>query len=64
MFGFEFKIKTCCRFGGPGGTKGRVPPVWSQGSAGTAEEKIKRFCLEFYGFILMFKTKALGLMSL
>ena len=64
MFGFELKIKTCCRLGGPGGTKGRVPPVWSQGSVGTAEENLNRFCLDFRGFILMFKNKVLGLMSL
>ena len=64
MFGFEFKIQICYRFGGPGGTKGRVPPVWSQGSVGTAEKKLKRFCLDFCGFILMFNTKVLGLMSL
>ena len=31
---------------------------------GTAEENLKRFCLDFRGLILMFKTKVLGLMSL
>jgi hypothetical protein len=31
---------------------------------GTAEENLKRFCLDFRGFILMFKTQDLGLMSL
>jgi hypothetical protein len=31
---------------------------------GAAEEKLKRLCLDFHGFIPMFKTKDLGLMSL
>ena len=31
---------------------------------GTTEENLKRFCLDFCGFILMFKTKDLGLMSI
>ena len=59
MFGFEFKIKHVAD-----SADHLVPPVWSQGSAGTTEEKIKRICLDFCGFILMFKTKVLGLMSL
>ena len=31
---------------------------------GAAEENFKRFCLCFRGFILLFKTKVLGLMNL
>ena len=36
MFGFEIKNKTFCGFGGPGGTKKWVPPVWSEGTVGAA----------------------------
>jgi hypothetical protein len=47
VFGFEIKNKTSCRFGGTGGTKGRVPPVWSEGSVGTAGKNSKGIVLIF-----------------
>ena len=36
VFGFEIKSLNILRFGGPGGTKKWVPPVWSEGTVGSA----------------------------
>jgi hypothetical protein len=47
VFGFEIKNKTFCGFDGPGGTKKRVPPVWSEGTVGAAGKNSKGIVLIF-----------------
>jgi hypothetical protein len=47
VFGFEIKNKTLCGFDGPGGTKKRVPPVWSEGTVGAAGKNSKEIVLIF-----------------
>ena len=47
VFGFEIKNKTICGFGGPGGTKKWVPPVWSEGAMGAAGKNSKGIVLIF-----------------
>ena len=47
VFGFEITNKTLWGFGGPGGTKKWVPPVWSEGAVGVCRKNQKGIVLIF-----------------
>ena len=45
--GLKIRAWTICGFGGPGGTKKWVPPVWSEGAVGVAGKNSKGIVLIF-----------------
>ena len=63
MFGFELKIKHVADLADQAEPKGGFRPYGLK-VPWVLQGNLKRNCHDFCGFILMFKTKVLGLMSL